>query len=305
MLNIFGPSSLHLVAWGMMLMASGCGLSSGWKTERYRDQASGTETVVAKQRFKQDQIELGAAAKCVSPGQLALEFTASDNFKLARAGDKDVIAYRLGLNGQIPTLLHASFVSPDTLVIARKPAADGPGAALDLGRATRIFVQLYLDSGPTSIVLNPGDTGIRDVFKACGIDPAEVRAAAAQQLTGSTELHRPAAPITPPPKASMVSLKTISSTWACSGDLGDFTFTINDYRYEFSEDSPWSAISGRVSVGAAQAGVDDNATFPITFEGGPWDNEDLPWSYSPVGQGGTIYYISTRTGQSAQCMRGS
>lgn len=298
-MNVLGANGMHLLMCGMMLMASGCNLSGGWKTERYRDDATGVDTFIAKQRFKQDSVEVSAAAKCSLPAKLAIELTMSENFKATNAGGVQQVHYKLGIDGQAPVAMTGTLAAPDTLVIDRKPSAAPGAAAIDLGRATRIFLQFDLASGPTNVVINPGEAGITDVFKACGIDPLM----AAQQPTGSVEVHRPAVPLNGQPVVKKVDLKTLSAQWNCSGDMGDFTFTIDNYRYNFSDDSPWSALTGRVSVGAYQAGVDGNATFPITFEDGAWDAEDSPWSYAPVGQGGTIYYISTRTGQQAQCTR--
>lgn len=287
---------------GVALMAQGCN-SAGWKTENYRDEASGAQTVIAKQRFKRDKFEISVAAKCTLPGKLTLEITASDEFRIANAGGAQVIPYSLGINGQAPVPINGPTTGADMLVVPRVAGHDDKGQPLDLALAQRILLQLQFAGGATSIDFSPAEAGVADAFKACGFDPATLALRSAQSPGDRGTLHKPASPLNGQPAIRNVTLKAISAEWECSGDLGDFTFNIDDYRYMFSENAPWSSISGRVSIGAYQAGVDGSATFPLTFEESPWDGEDTPWSYSPLGPGGTIYFISTRTGQSAQCTR--
>ena len=304
-MNRFWRGDPRPILCGIALLTHGCNFSGGWKTERYRDDASGAQVVIAKQRFKRDKVEISAAARCVLPGTLTLEFTASDSFRVAGTGSARTIPYAIGLNGNAPVRLSAPFGASDTLIVPRRPGKDSRGEPIDLASAQDILLRFQLATGATGVDFHSSDPGIADAFKACGFDPAAMALRVTQQPNESTEIHRPAPPLNGRPVVKPVTLATLSGPWQCSGDLGDFTFSIDSYRYAFSDDSPWSTVTGRVAVGASQESVDGSASFPITFEDSPWTGEgNTPWSYSSLGAG-TIYYISTRTGQSAQCVRAS
>ncbi len=281
------------------LLLTSCSSSDDWKTERYRDGASGRDVVIAKRQGKQDGIELVAATKCTIPTQLSFEFFTPGNFSTEQLNGQRGIPSKISVDGRPMQSRHASFTTPDTLVIpATLPAAEG-SPATDLRSVGRISIQLTTAKGATNVVIMPTDPGLNGVFSACGIDPSK---AIALQAAGKDNVIHHAAPslLQSAPK---VNLQTLTAIWSCSGDLGNFGLKIDNYSYQFTDDSPWGAIGGQVSIGAAQSGVDDHPTFAVTLTGGPWQADDTPWSYSPFGSGGTIYYIDTDTGQSGQCVR--